>query len=101
MERRIAELDKDAKAAAEKVQPLKAKQPGCYRWEAELPAPLELILAGEVLFLGGDGEVLAVSVKDGKQLWSAKVEGKAYGIAFSGGNLFVSTGLGHIYCFGS
>jgi hypothetical protein len=36
-----------------------------------------------------------------KALWSAKVEGKAYGIAFSGGNLFVSMGLGHIYCFRS
>ncbi len=99
LERRAAELDAEANAASKAIPAAKAKQPGCYRWSAEFPAPFDLIQAGEVLLLGGDGEVLAVGAADGKRLWSAEVDGKVYGLAVAGGKLFASTGLGHIYCF--
>ena len=70
-----------------------------YKWEVEGPAPYDLILAGNILFLGAKDTVLGYDAVSGKKLWSAKVKGKTYGLAFSGGNLMASTTLGHIYCF--
>jgi len=62
-------------------------------------AGLSLILAGDTLFAGGDGKVIAYDAKDGKQVWAADVAGKAYGLAVADGRLFVSTDLGAIHCF--
>ena len=56
-------------------------------------------MAGGTLFVGGDGGVAAFDAGSGRGMWSAAVEGKAYGLAFAGGRLYVSTSLGHIYCF--
>ena len=71
----------------------------CFGWERECEAPYELIAAGDVLFIGGKGIVIAFNTKTGKRLWSGEVEGHAYGLAYSGGRLLVSTSLGYIYCF--
>jgi len=57
------------------------------------------IIAGDTIFLGGADEVVAVAGKDGRQLWRAAVEGKAYGLAVAAGSLFVSTDAGVLYCF--
>jgi outer membrane protein assembly factor BamB len=70
-----------------------------YKWEVDAPAPYDLILAGNIIFMGAKDMVLGYDAASGKQLWSAKVKGKTYGLAFSGGNLMASTTLGHIYCF--
>jgi outer membrane protein assembly factor BamB len=59
-----------------------------------------LILAGDVVFAGGEGMVVAVDAQTGKELWDSPLEGKAYGLAASNGHLFVSTDKGNIYCFG-
>ena len=71
----------------------------CFGWEIECAAPYELIFAGGVLFIGGKEQVFAFDAASGDALWSEKVDGHAYGLAYSGGRLFVSTSLGHIYCF--
>ena len=71
----------------------------CFGWEIDSPVPYELIFAGGVLFIGGNGIVIAYDAGTGEELWSGNVEGHAYGLAFSGGRLFVSTSLGHIYSF--
>ena len=78
---------------------LKNKLLKSYKWEVEAPAPYDIILAGNIIFMGAKDSVLGFDAGSGKQLWSAKVKGKTYGLAFSGGNLIASTTLGHIYCF--
>ena len=56
-------------------------------------------MAGDTLYVGGDGIVMAFDASTGKRQWSAKVTGKAYGLAIGNGRLFVSTDKGHIHCF--
>ncbi len=51
-------------------------------------------------FAGGDSKVAAFSVKDGQQVWSAPVKGKAHSLVVAGGLLYAGTDEGHIYCFG-
>jgi outer membrane protein assembly factor BamB len=71
-----------------------------WKWEVELPAPLEMIKAGETLLVGLAGQVVALNAADGKELWRSAVEGGAHGLAVANGRLFVSTDRGHIYAFG-
>jgi len=59
----------------------------------------ELIMAGELLFAGGDGEVAAYSAKDGSLVWKGPAEGRAYGLTVASGRLFVSTDQGVIHCY--
>jgi outer membrane protein assembly factor BamB len=58
-----------------------------------------LILAGDMLFAGGDDLIAAYSISDGTRLWQASVAGKAHGLVVANGRLFVSTDKGKIYCF--
>lgn len=60
---------------------------------------LELIRAGDTLFAGGVGSVVAVSTQTGERLANLPVFGKAYGLAVSDGALVVSTDEGQITCF--
>lgn len=69
-------------------------------WVLERTCADALILAGETLFAGGDGRVLAIDAGTGKVLWEGSVEGVARGLAVADGRLFVSTTTGAIYCFG-
>ena len=82
----LATADDDAKKAA-------------WKWSVPCEKPHDLILAGEVLFMGFRDRVAARSAEDGSLLWEAPVEGIAHGLTFSDGRLFVSTGLGHIHAF--
>jgi len=68
-------------------------------WSVSCRFPYELILAGNVLFAGGDYEVAAFDAKTGGKIWTEKVAGKAYGIAVANGKLFVSTSTGTIHAF--
>ncbi len=70
------------------------------RWKTPCQAADALILAGNVLFAGGDGQVIAVDAETGKQIWQANVDAKAKGLAAADGRLLVSTESGKIYCFG-
>ena len=69
------------------------------RWRVACQCPHELILAGDVLFAGGDGRVAAFQAADGKRLWQHAVEGHAHGLAVASGALLVSTDEGAIHCF--
>jgi len=68
-------------------------------WLTETDHPLEIILVGDVLYAGGDGEVAAYHAHDGRLLWRHRVEGRAFGLAAGAGRLLVSTDSGAIYCF--
>ncbi|NQT88454.1 PQQ-binding-like beta-propeller repeat protein, partial [bacterium] len=68
-------------------------------WQFASDCADALILAGTVLYAGGAGQVVALDVETGKQLWSMKVDGTARGLAVAEGKLFVSTNTGAILCF--
>jgi len=70
----------------------------CYLWIVECEYPYSLIMAGDVLFAGGENQVAAFSTKDGKEIWTAPVTGTAYGLSVINGGLYVSTDKGHIHC---
>eukprot|EP00913_Durusdinium_trenchii_P023354 g21932.t1 len=65
------------------------------------PSKLEgaVIAAGNTVFVGGEGKVLAIDGETGKDLWSMKVDGAARGLAVANGRVFCSTTTGNIYCF--
>ncbi|MHC4355190.1 MAG: outer membrane protein assembly factor BamB family protein, partial [Planctomycetota bacterium] len=78
---------------------LSQKMKGCYLWTAKCEYPYSMIMAGGVLFTGGDNEIAALSAVDGTVVWKAPVEGKAYGLSAMNGGLYVSTDEGRIHCF--
>ena len=96
---------KDAQANAERERLTKeiadrtADMKSCWLWRAPCTDPYALILAGDTLFAGGDGRVVAHRAGDGQHVWSGNVNGRAYGLAASGGRLLVSTSQGAITCF--
>ncbi|HHK41870.1 MAG TPA: hypothetical protein ENJ50_05565, partial [Planctomycetaceae bacterium] len=61
--------------------------------------PYAFIGAGDVRIAGGDGTIAAFRVKDGKRIWLASVDGRAWSLAVAGDRLFVSTDTGQISCF--
>mgnify|MGYP000923007825 FL=1 len=69
------------------------------KWDVTCPDCHELILVGQTLFAGTLNRVAAFDAADGRQLWMASVDGKAYGLAASDGALYVSTDKGLIHCF--
>jgi len=105
--KQLGALDEQLRALDEKLNPLndewKTVKTGlaeCVKWQCACKAPYSLVLAGGVLFAGGQGQVLAVDAADGNVLWTGKVTGCARGLAVSDGRLFVSTDTGSIHCFG-
>jgi len=70
------------------------------RWDIACDCHESLILAGQVLYAGGAGRVVAVDAASGKVPWSAAVEGSAKGLAAAAGRILASTDKGIVYCFG-
>lgn len=60
---------------------------------------LEIIVAADEPVCGGDGWVKIADLAERRVRWSQQVEGRALGLAVSGGRLFVSTDQGLLYCF--
>ena len=80
-----------------------ATQPGTpkniKRWTYKRAGLTSMIVAGKGLFAGADGAVVLIDTQTGKELWTAKVDGSAVGLAFAHGRLIVSTTTGAVYCF--
>ena len=72
---------------------------GAAIWQVPCPHTYDLILARDVLFAGGHGEVAAYATRDGQRLWARPVAGRAYALVVANGRLFVSTDTGAIHCF--
>ena len=89
----------ELKRMNEEIEGIDKELPKCVKWRANFDCRRSLILADDVLFNGGDGRVVAVDSSTGRKLWEGKVEGKALGLAFAEGRLFVSCDNGRIYCF--
>ncbi|MBC8327050.1 MAG: PQQ-binding-like beta-propeller repeat protein [Verrucomicrobia subdivision 3 bacterium] len=86
-------------AGGRRLDEISAAMKACFLWRVSCLQPHALVLAGNTLFAGGDNEVAAYSTADGKQIWTAKVNGAALGLAVAHGRLLVSTDRGTIYCF--
>ena len=69
------------------------------RWKADCACSDSLALSRGTAYVGGPDLVLGLDRKTGKQVWSAKVSGRARGLAVAAGRLFVSTDKGSIHCF--
>lgn len=69
-------------------------------WRSNHAYPYALIKAGNTLFVGGESEIAAFDDL-GNRIWTAPVDGTAYGLAAANGKLFASTDKGTIHCFGN
>src|SRR4030042_97003 len=78
---------------------LSKKLSDCYLWNVECEYPYSMIMAGDVLFAGGENKVAAFNTEDGKEIWSAPVTGIAHGLSVINGGLYASTDRGYIHCF--
>jgi outer membrane protein assembly factor BamB len=92
-------LSAELAAVGNELNKVHAEIPKCVKWDMPCPQALALVMAGDTLIAGGDGEVAAYSGTDGKEIWKSKVDGAAYGLTVANGRLFVSTDLGVIQCF--
>lgn len=111
IEKKLKGLDKSKanyKAFAAQVKKLKAltaqlneRMKKCVKWKKPLRYPYSLIMAGDIIFAGGEGKVAAIDAGNGKVIWSAVVEGNVWGLSVAGGKLYASTDKGTIHCFGS
>ncbi len=107
---RLRKLDKkktdEIKQLSEQIEKLKKERKQvnqsltqCLKWRVPCSQSLSLILAGEVLFAGGQESIAAIDARTGQQRWSAPIEGKALGLTVANNRLFVSSDTGAIYCF--
>ena len=92
-------LDSEIESIRKQIPVLQKQLPSCFLWRVASDCPLELILAGDTLFAGGEGKVTAYETTAGREVWTGSVEGRAYGLAVSQGGLLVSTDRGRILCF--
>jgi outer membrane protein assembly factor BamB len=98
---RARKLDAEIRNIATQISKLSKKMKGCYLWTAECDYPHSMIMAGDVLFLGGENKIAAFDAESGSVVWDAAVEGRAYGLCAANGGLYVSTDKGQIHCFRS
>ncbi|MHC4631310.1 MAG: outer membrane protein assembly factor BamB family protein [Planctomycetota bacterium] len=109
IEKQLKKLDKEAPEAEQlqenshklmaELAELSKRLKDCYLWTVQCKYPYSMIMAGDILFAGGENKVAALSTKNGREIWSAHVTGTAYGLSVINGGLYVSTDKGHIYCF--
>ena len=94
---RIEEFTMKIADAAQEERRLKGSS---FQWRYSGKGLCSIILAGDVVFAGGEGIVVGIDAKTGRQVWKSDVSGTAVGLAASGGSLVVSSDEGPIYCFG-
>ncbi len=95
------QLQEQINVLTKQIGELSNKMKDCYRWTIPSEYPYSMIMAGDVLFVGGEDKIAAIEASTGKFIWEASVDGKAYGLSVVNGGLFVSTDKGLIHCFRS
>lgn len=69
-------------------------------WMTELRATESFILAGTVIYAGGEDRVHALDAARGDVLWTFPTGSRVRGLAVANGRLYVSTVDGKVRCFG-
>jgi len=103
-EKTSKEINRQIDELTQRIAPLaveeKRLRDSTYGWRYSANGLSSLIIAGDIVFAGGEGTVVGIDAKTGKEVWKNNVNGQAVGLAASGGRLIVSTDKGPIYCFG-
>jgi outer membrane protein assembly factor BamB len=95
------QLIENLRTITNQISELSKKMKDCYLWTVDCDYPHSMIMAGKVLFLGGENKIAAYNAQNGSVIWTAPVEGKAFGLSAANGGLYVSTDKGQIHCFRS
>ncbi len=84
-----------------KALPLGTAGKSATGWSVEAPTPHELIVCGNAVLIGHEGEVRAYARRDGALLWKASIPGGGlvHGLAVADRTLFVSDSRGGIYAY--
>ncbi|MHC4716872.1 MAG: outer membrane protein assembly factor BamB family protein, partial [Planctomycetota bacterium] len=90
--RRLGKLGAERRDAVGKLA-------GPTRWVMACRFSESMLVTREIVFAGGAGKVVGMDKSTGAEVWSAKVDGKARGLAAADGRLLVSTDTGTIYSF--
>ena len=98
IDRKITDLVDKISRIDEKKENIEA---GGMIWKQNIKASFSMILAGDILFLGGADKIDAFNAETGEQLWSQKVNGDVYSLAAANGRLLAGANTGNIYCFTS
>lgn len=69
-------------------------------WQKPNEHDAALLMTGNAIVSGGNGEVFGYDRESGEQTLKLPVEGEARGLVYANGNLIVSTTTGQVYCFG-
>ena len=72
-----------------------------FLWQVHSSKTYALINTANAVIAGTNDKVTAFDPETGRKQWSEQVKGRPYGMAVSGGRLFVSTSKGYLYCFGN
>ncbi|HUU17691.1 MAG TPA: PQQ-binding-like beta-propeller repeat protein [Sedimentisphaerales bacterium] len=95
------QLGRELQSIKTQISELSEKMKDCYLWTVKCEYPHSMIMAGDVLFLGGEDKIAAFKADSGRAIWAAPVDGKAFGLSVVNGGLYVSTDKGKIHCFKS
>jgi len=98
-EEELADLEALLKRDIAQLERLKARISETTLWAALCESNDAIALAKDVLFVGGGDRVRGFDPSSGEETFSAKVGGRARGLAIAHGRLFVSTDTGNIHCF--
>jgi len=96
-----SKAEKELAKSGERLGEIEVEIRECILWRRVCDEPLDVILAGDAIIAGGEDHITAYAAKDGAKLWTAPVDGRAYGLATDDGRLYVSTDTGAIHCFGN
>ncbi|MFQ5734748.1 MAG: PQQ-binding-like beta-propeller repeat protein, partial [Planctomycetaceae bacterium] len=69
------------------------------KWSRKSGLESSVIVAGNLVFVGGNGKLVAFDAATGKDRWSMSLDGDVRGLAAANGRLLASTTTGKIYCF--
>lgn len=92
----LKERDDTLKTAEQKAA---AAVGSTMRWRRPCDCIESMVVAGGLVFAGGNGKVIAADTATGETKWTGQVEGKARGLAVANGRLFVSTDAGRVHAF--
>ena len=93
----IAELTKKINQANAAEKRLRGSS---FQWRYPRRGLQSVLLAGDIVFAGGEGIVVGIDSKTGDEVWTSEVAGTAVALAASDDHLLVSSDKGPIYCFG-
>ncbi len=96
----LAKLQAQSDALDQELKETETRIAGGQMWRTRCDCAETLVMAGKVIFAGGDRSVQAFDAASGEAIWSGQIDGKARGLAVAHGRLLVSSDSGTIHCFG-